>query len=91
MQHGSSKTSFVELKPFLAGVVVGLLVSWFTSCAHGPTVDTCLSDPASQGMQCVDKQGQGYFKAYGETENFVCLPPDDFKILLQYYHNRCVK
>lgn len=55
------------------------------SCKSGGnlTVDVCISDVASGGFQCVNKQRQPYFLPYVDSDNYVAFSPDDARQLLQ--------
>jgi hypothetical protein len=49
-----------------------------------PRVDTCVSDPESNGMHCNTKEDKEEFRTYSETGNYVCHPPEDYKALIEW-------
>lgn len=66
--------------------VASLLLTFaFSACGTtGPKITVCLSDPASQGFQCVDKERKEFFLPYPASDNYIAIPPDDFQLLLNY-------
>lgn len=61
----------------------------FAGCKSGPRVHVCLLDPAENGLQCSDPVGNGYFLPVMAAPNYVCLPPQDFQLVLNYAKRRC--
>jgi len=48
-------------------------------------VDTCVSDPQANGMQCSGKgDDDAYFRPYAESDLFVCSSPNDLRALIEY-------
>jgi hypothetical protein len=68
----------------LAGLVVLL-----AGCGHGPVVTVCVSDPAKGGFDCIDHDQKAFFLKYEDSENYVAMPPDDLKTLLDYIKVNC--
>lgn len=66
-------------KIFLVG-----LISACASCNDAPKVDVCISDPANNQMACVDRDKKSYVLPYAQSENYVCLVPEDLKTVLEY-------
>lgn len=66
-----------------------LALSLISSCAHGPKLDVCLSDPAKAQFDCIDKQKKAYVVPFEKTDNYVCMPPNDYEILLDYLKTQC--
>ena len=50
----------------------------------GPIVDMCISDPANNGFQCIDKVSKDYFLAYDNSGNMIAFYPDDAHKLLKF-------
>lgn len=65
-----------------------LVISSLTGCGSGPRVDVCISD-GSKGMDCVTPKKKEYFVKYADTENYVCLSPDDFKVFRDWAELKC--
>lgn len=62
-----------------------------TSCASGPSVTLCISDPPKNGFQCVDPQGKAFFLAYADSANYVAMSPDDTEHLFSWIKLKCTK
>lgn len=54
------------------------------SCGSGPKVTICIVDSVNGGMQCVDPQDRAFFLSLQEAENYVALPPNDMRTLIEY-------
>ena len=55
-----------------------------SGCASAPKIAVCLSNPRAGGMNCA-KDGEALpFVEYQESDKYVCSPPEDIKILLEY-------
>lgn len=51
----------------------------------GPAVKICVSDPEREGLTCFDSKTQAQsFLLYKESENYVCVSPNDFKTVLNF-------
>lgn len=61
-----------------------LCASTMTACGRGPTLTICVSDPMFDGFQCVDHDEKKIFVRYSESENYVAMPPQDYKTLLEW-------
>jgi hypothetical protein len=57
---------------------------FLASCGSGPKVTVCVSDPQNGGFQCVTHDDKTNFLPYTESENYVALPPDDMRSLIEY-------
>lgn len=56
-----------------------------SSCGgSGPLVTVCIVDSVNQGLQCVTPQNEVKFLTLVQAENYVALPPDDMRSLLEY-------
>lgn len=62
----------------------------FSSCA-GPKVTVCVLDPVNQALQCARPDDSRFTLLLPQAENYVCLSPDDLKVLLDYAKTRCGK
>lgn len=70
----------------LSAIFVSLGAS---SCAgHAPLIDICISDPALERFECVDKKQNAYTLPYKDSENYIATPPNDFETLLNYCKTR---
>lgn len=61
-----------------------LLIS--TSC-DDPQITVCISDVKNGGLQCSKSGAKKYLLTYDKTDNYICLPPDDARTLLEKYYN----
>lgn len=60
------------------------------SCKNkGPDVIVCLVDSFRNELQCSDSLGNKFVIPMNEAENYVCLSPEDFQLILNYARNRC--
>lgn len=73
MQHVKSKL-----------LLSALSVAVLSSCGGGPKVTICISDPGSQGFQCVGADDKVFKLDYSKSENYVALPPNDMRTLIEY-------
>ncbi len=56
------------------------------SCANGPKLNVCISDPKNNQLSCFDSRTQAASTIpYSKTENYFCLSPQDAQTLLNYY------
>ncbi len=55
-----------------------------SGCKDGPKVDVCISDPKHDQMACVDRDKKSYVLPYGQSDNYVCIMPEDLKTVLEY-------
>jgi hypothetical protein len=53
-------------------------------CGSGPKVTVCISDPQNGGFQCVTHDDKTIFLAYADSNNYVALPPDHMRSLIEY-------
>lgn len=61
-------------------------------CKHdGPKVTVCLLDPYYQTLECSDPEGNESSRLIVDSENFVCMSPDDFQTVLTFMKERCGK
>lgn len=56
---------------------------------EGPDVIVCLIDSVNNSLQCSDSLGNVTELQLGEANNYVCLSPDDFELLLNYAKKKC--
>ena len=70
--------------------LLGLFVG-FNGCGSGPKVTVCLVDVGSGGMQCSDPDNNVQFIPFMNTDGFICLKQDDFKKILNYMAQKCLK
>lgn len=56
---------------------------------EGPEVTVCLLDPVNNSLQCGKADGTQFSLPIVDGENYVCLSPDDFELLLNYAKKRC--
>lgn len=66
------KISFVVLSILLAG------------CGKGPKVTVCIVDSVNNGFQCVDPKNNAFFLPIADADNYVALPPNDMRTLIEY-------
>jgi len=71
MQPKRSKPSLLSVSALvvLAGCATGRVV---------PTIETCISHPASLSLACVDRDGQSKLVPYDMSGGYVCMPKDQF-------------
>ena len=74
----------------------GLSLLLFASCSllsscrgDGPSVTVCLVDPVNNSLQCSDSDGNVTELQLRDAENYVCLSPTDFELVLNYAKKRC--
>jgi hypothetical protein len=64
---------------------MGISFLLLTSCrAHGPLVNTCVSNPDAFGLECVDTKEKAYFVHYANAQNYICYSPDDHKLITDW-------
>lgn len=72
MRHVPFKISFVVLSILLAG------------CGKGPKVTVCIVDSVNNGFQCVNPKDEAFFLPIADADNYVALPPNDMRTLIEY-------
>ena len=61
------------------------LIVLVISCAGGPLITVCISDPAKGGFDCYDEQTKiNSFLAYADSDKFVAMSPTDAQTLANY-------
>lgn len=56
-----------------------------SSCGSGPKIKVCLSSPEDNTFVCYDAQTEQHTVInFADTENFICISPEDEKTLLNY-------
>lgn len=66
-------------------LVMPLVVCLLNSCASGPKVTACVSDPAAGGFDCYDENTQvSSFLPYAASDKYVAFNPSDAQTLLNY-------
>lgn len=69
-----------------------LSVCSLVSCkGNGPSVTICIIDSVKNELQCSTAEGVTKVLALPDAQNFVCLSPEDFNLVLNYVKNRCKK
>lgn len=64
--------------------------SLVSSCKNsGPQVVVCIIDSEKYGMQCSDSEGNSEFIDISDANNYVCLSPNDFQMMISYLKERC--
>ena len=59
-------------------------------CGKGPKVEACVSDPSKGGEQCYNARTEtSRFVEYKDTDNWVCFPPDEIKVILEWQKRNC--
>ena len=62
---------------------VGLSLT-LASCGSGPKVTVCIVDSVNNGLQCVDAKDNTFFLPMAQADNYVALPPNDMRTLIEY-------
>lgn len=71
-------------------VTLLLLSIGFSGCKNeGPRVTVCLLDPYYQTLECSDADGKQSTRLIADSENYVCMSPDDFQTVVTYIKERC--
>ena len=70
-------------KPFKL-LLSALSLSVMTSCGSGPKVTVCVVVVASNGFQCVDHESKTFFLPFAQSDNYVALPAQDMRTLIEY-------
>jgi hypothetical protein len=66
-----------------------ILSSAFNGCASGPKVTVCVVDANGNTLECSAPDGSQYSKPVSESDNYLCLSPDDAQTLFNYLKSRC--
>ena len=65
-----------------------LLAYQLSSCAGGPQVKVCISDPPSGGFDCYDERTHvTSFLPYVDSDKYVAFDPSDAQTVLTYCEN----
>lgn len=65
-------------------LLVVSVISLTAACGKAPKITTCQSDPAKDGLDCVDWEKKTSFLNYDQSGNYVCLSPPDTQSLLEF-------
>jgi hypothetical protein len=66
-----------------------ILSSAFSACAHGPKVTVCVVDAFGNTLECSPPEGAPYSQPVSESDNYLCLSPDDAQTMFNYLKSRC--
>lgn len=71
--------------PKLSLILLSNFSILFMGCPDGPAIKVCLSSPKTDEFRCYDSQSSATSAIdFANTENYVCVSPQDEKILLDY-------
>lgn len=68
---------------------LSLLVA-FSACAR-PQITVCVLDHANQALQCARPDDSTFTLPLPQADNYVCMSPDDTKLLFDWVKARCQK
>jgi hypothetical protein len=74
----------VLLKKYKIWLVAFSLLWLAAGCKNGPKIVICVVDVANKGYQCVDKKEKEFFLPFELSDNYIAIPPEDAKTLLDY-------
>jgi hypothetical protein len=66
-----------------------ILLSVCNGCAHGPKVTVCIVDAFGNTLECSAPDGSQYSQPVSESDNYLCLSPDDAQTVFNYLKSRC--
>lgn len=73
---------------FVVALATYLLLSSCSTSPKGVVVTTCISDPLTRSLHCVDRRGIDDEVDWADSSNYVCMPPDDYKELFEESRKR---
>lgn len=69
----------------------GVFLLSLASCASGPKVTVCISNPINGSFECSPPKGDEFSLPFEESENYVCMSPKDTERLFRWVKRRCLR
>ncbi len=70
------------MQKILRSMILAILASSLISCEH-PNITVCVSVPEKGGFNCSLAGGTMYLLPYAKSDNYIALPPEDARTVIE--------